>query len=335
MPFTYTAAAHTVYDSLQNRLDNDLERDTKSQYRSGVKKFMKFLQEMCPDLQLPLSELDWCLFIQWMRDNEKLAPGTAKQYVTTVGYFLECSGYPMPQWKHMKLLKRIKRQPKGLITAKSCRKQPIHWKLVQRIADIADHTRMDMSVFLTILFTGVAGFFRLGELLPANKQKVKQDRLLRVGHVQFYPSREEPDFMSIYLPYSKIDKFGLGVTIVIPSNPDDRYCPVQKMLALTTDREITEPLFLWPNGTIVTKAAFIRMLRDHLKALGIDWKQYSGHSLRRGAAVSAKASGASDELIKLLGRWSSDAYKIYLRSVPAHIQQLNTVLAAMRKAQPA
>ena len=124
--------------------------------------------------------------------------------------------------------------------------------------------------------------------------------------------------MSIYLPHSKIDKFGLWVIIVIVSNPDDRYCSVQKMLELTADREITEPLFLWPNGTLITKHAFIRMLRQHLKALRIDWKQYSGHSLRRGAAVSAKASGSSNELIKLLGRWSSDAYKIYLRSVPAH-----------------
>ena len=107
--------------------------------------------------------------------------------------------------------------------------------------------------------------------------------------------------MSIYLPYSKIDKFGLGITIVIPSNTESQYCPVQKMLALTDDREITEPLFVWPNGTLVTKHARIRMLREHLKALGIDWKQYSGHSIRRGAAVSAKTSGASDELIKLLG----------------------------------
>lgn len=335
MPDAYTDAARAVYDSLQTRLDTDISVDTRSSYRSGVKKYQKFLQQMCPDLMLPMTELDWMLFIQWMRDIEKHTPGTAKQYVITVGYFLECIGMAPPIWKSMKLLQRMKRQQKGLIQAKSCRKQPIHWRLVKRLVDVSSDNRDDVPVFLAILTLGVAGFFRLGEILVKNKQKIKVERMLRVGHVQFYPSRESAEYMSLYLPYSKVDKYGQGLTIVIPGNPDTRYCPVQRMLALTANRHITEPLFSWPNGTIVTKASFIKMLREHLRMLNIDWKQYSGHSLRRGAAVSAKASGASDELIKLLGRWSSDAYKIYLRSVPSHIQHLRAVLAGLQKVQNA
>ena len=120
---------------------------------------------------------------------------------------------------------------------------------------------------------------------------------------------------------------------MIPANPDHAYCPVRRMLVLTADRHITEPLFTWLNGTVVTSASFVKMLRQHLRLLHIDCKQFSRHSLRRGAAVSAKASGASDELIKLLGHWSSDAYKIYLRSIPAHIQHLVSMLAAMKKVQ--
>lgn len=333
MPTSYRDAAHPIYDALRDRLDNDIQDDTRSQYRSGVRKFMKFLQIMCPELQLPLTELDWLLFHQWMRDTERLAPGTAKQYVNNVNYFLECIGYPQPNWASMRLMKRVKRRQKGLIQAKSCRKQPVHWALVKRLVDIADVNRVDVPVFLAILCLGVAGFFRLGELLVKNKKKMKEERIIRVGHIQFYPSRVNPEYLSLFLPFSKVDKYGLGITIVIPANPDHAYCPVRRMLAITADRHITEPLFTWPNGTVVTSASFIKMLRQHLRLLHIDCKQFSGHSLRRGAAVSAKASGASDELIKLLGRWNSDAYKIYLRSVPAHIQHLVSMLAAMKKVQ--
>ena len=75
------------------------------------------------------------------------------------------------------------------------------------------------------------------------------------------------------------------------------------------------------------------MLRHYLKILGYDAKAFSGHSLRRGAAVSATAAGVSDALIQLLGRWSSDAYKVYLETTPVEIEHLNRLLDAMRKVQ--
>ena len=162
---------------------------------------------MCPDWQLPLTELDWLLFHQWMRDTERLVPGTSKQYVNNVNYFLECIGYPQPNWASMRLKKRVNRRQKGLIQAKACRKQPVHWGLVKQLVDIADVNRVDVPVFLAILCLGVAGFFRLGELLVKKKKKMKVERVIRVGHIQFYPSRVNPEYLSLFLPFSKVDKY--------------------------------------------------------------------------------------------------------------------------------
>jgi hypothetical protein len=57
---------------------------------------------------------------------------------------------------------------------------------------------------------------------------------------------------------------------------------------------------------------------------GISTFGYSGHSLRKGAAVTADRNGISRQDIKLLGRWKSDAVNIYIdeRQKPDHIQKI-------------
>jgi hypothetical protein len=195
--------------------------------------------------------------------------------------------------------------------------------------------RPECFVFITILLVGVAGFFRCGELLVKNRKQMNGPRTLQVGHVAFYPDRASPEFMSIFLSYSKTDKYGIrnGISILIPANPLAEFCPVQHMLMLVTDRDIMEPCFKWPNGRVVTKDSFVRMLKEMLKKTGVDDKAYSDHSMRRGAAISAKAAGCSDSLIQMLGRWSSDSYKIYLRNVPVKVSILNERLKLMRLVQ--
>jgi hypothetical protein len=60
-----------------------------------------------------------------------------------------------------------------------------------------------------------------------------------------------------------------------------------------------------------TRKWFLNSLRDLLIKAGINPVGYNGHSFRRGAAHSAAAAGMTDEEIKILRRWKSDAYKLY------------------------
>ena len=48
--------------------------------------------------------------------------------------------------------------------------------------------------------------------------------------------------------------------------------------------------------------------------LGYDPSLYSGHSYRAGAATTAGNLGFEEWEIKMLGRWNSSAYHIYLRN---------------------
>lgn len=75
---------------------------------------------------------------------------------------------------------------------------------------------------------------------------------------------------------------------------------------------------LWINANqqVPTRHWFISRLRIVLP------NTYAGHSLRAGGATYFAARGWSDDRIQALGRWSTDAYRIYIRENPVVLQAL-------------
>ena len=55
-------------------------------------------------------------------------------------------------------------------------------------------------------------------------------------------------------------------------------------------------------------------LQRCLAYCGLDTSRYKSHSFRIGGACHAADRGYSDGQIRALGRWKSDAFKVYLRS---------------------
>ena len=74
------------------------------------------------------------------------------------------------------------------------------------------------------------------------------------------------------------------------------------------------PLFLHNNHLPLTCSHMVNSTKLHIATLGLQTDQYSGHSYRIGGATDAANSGLSDWEIKLMGRWSSDAYLGYIRA---------------------
>ena len=61
----------------------------------------------------------------------------------------------------------------------------------------------------------------------------------------------------------------------------------------------------------MTHSQFVGAFKKLVKAVGLNWTQYSGHSFRRGGATFAFKLGVNPELIKYLGDWASEAYQRY------------------------
>ena len=84
---------------------------------------------------------------------------------------------------------------------------------------------------------------------------------------------------------------------------------------LPTVIKATRPraLFCFEDGCSITTGDVRDAVRRVMMAAGRDQRLYGAHSLRIGGATAALAAGVPPQLIRLMGRWSSDVYEIYCR----------------------
>lgn len=80
-------------------------------------------------------------------------------------------------------------------------------------------------------------------------------------------------------------------------------------------RRASTPLFRDPaTGLAITTEAVRNLVQSLMQRCGEDPREFGSHSLRIGGATALFASGASPTVIRTMGRWSSDLYKLYVRA---------------------
>lgn len=70
------------------------------------------------------------------------------------------------------------------------------------------------------------------------------------------------------------------------------------------------PLFLCQNGSLPTRSWFEKKFFHLLN------RDFGGHSPRAGGATFYAGLGLSESIIQAIGRWTSAAWKIYIRENP-------------------
>ena len=112
----------------------------------------------------------------------------------------------------------------------------------------------------------------------------------------------------INIKSSKTDPFKIGVTIRVGAT-NTECCPVHALLCFINCHNYRSgPLYTFSDGTFLTRNYVSNLLHRLWPGINIDT-----HSFRIGGASSAAAAGVADSTIQLLGRWSSNAYRRYIR----------------------
>ena len=128
--------------------------------------------------------------------------------------------------------------------------------------------------------------------------------------------------MKVFIKRSKTDTKNEGVSVLMGCSGQSvcAVCSMQSMLdtrrRCCLSMDPLSPLFLLSSGEALQKSYFVSETRHYIKAIGLNGADFSGHSYRAGSATAAALAGLADWEIKVLGRWSSQAYQQYIRTPP-------------------
>ena len=127
----------------------------------------------------------------------------------------------------------------------------------------------------------------------------------------------------LLIKVSKSDPFRHTCIVVVGRN-NSALCPVGELLKYLYYRVVIRRPF-FPDGSPFTRDLLNSKICNLLVSCGVVG-DYTGHSFRFGAATTAARVGLPVLLIKTVGRWSSDAYKLYIRTSELDIAAVSSKL---------
>ena len=131
----------------------------------------------------------------------------------------------------------------------------------------------------------------------------------------------------IHLKHSKNDPFGVGAWLHLGAT-GQRLCPVAVFLGyVAVQPPLLGPLFLFWDGTTLSKTRLIGSLCQVLQEVGVESSHSSGHSFRTRAATAAAKLWVSNSMIKVLGQWKSSAFTCYMRMPWKQLAQRSGLLS--------
>jgi hypothetical protein len=247
-----------------------------------------------------------------------LRPDTVSSYLS--GLCQQLEPY-FPNVRSSRLSPLVERTLKGCRRLKGVainRKRALTFSDLQLVFDTLSRSNSyDDHLFLAMLFTGFFALMRLGEISFPNDKKLRNWRkVTKRSSVVIIPN-EQYEF---HLPAHKADPFFEGNHIIIKKQ---QYCnldPLSVFLIYLANRDslfpLSSPLWLTSKGEVPTRYFFMSHMQCFFN------KDIGGQSMRAGGATSLAEHGVPPSLIQLIGRWSSDAFLIYMRKSPVLIQAL-------------
>ncbi|THH27792.1 hypothetical protein EUX98_g6401 [Antrodiella citrinella] len=318
--------SNTVADALSHRLiqaravalGHAIDNSTRESYTSHLQSYLTF----CKLHNFPIEPSPDTLSFYTVYMCHHIKPDSVDSYLSGICNQLEHLWPNVREIRRGHLVARSLAGCKRMLGTPARRKEPLEPTHLIYLLDRFPPNSHDNLLFRALLLSGFFALHRLGELVWPDKLALRSWRkvILR-SSVTLYNTG-----YGYLLPTSKTDAIFEGATIIIDSSHTqiNTFDPHACFLAYLTSRDshfsFQPALWLTASGSIPTRAWFLarlRVLRDMGGNLNV-----GGHSLRSGGATHFAVQGWPDDRIQALGRWSSDAFKIYIRKNPVVLQAL-------------
>ncbi|PPQ87712.1 hypothetical protein CVT24_008500 [Panaeolus cyanescens] len=168
--------------------------------------------------------------------------------------------------------------------------------------------------------TAFWGQCRLGELLPPSPRSTQLSSIPTRSHLTCSASKSRPPkSFNLHLPQTKTNRLGQTI-VILPQDNVSNPLPLLQNHLFVNQPPIHVPLFSYhssnhgPHHTFtLSKPTFLARCNSILTTLG--YEQISGHSFRIGGTSTLLASGIPSDVVKTMGRWSSDSFLRYWRHI--------------------
>lgn len=309
-----------------------LAKNTNRAYSCGEKRFLEFclmnrLQGPDGDV-LPASEGTLVYFASYLARTVRHS--TIKLYLAAVRNLHITAGYNDPL-KGKLLLRKVLRGILRYQGQQRIRRQPVTPKVLLAIRPVLQSwlSPRDFSMVWAAFNLAFFAFLRCSEFTYSGVRTFRPLFDLTTDCIAFHPSLARPQVMSVQLKSSKTDIFRQGQSLTIAST-SSTLCAVTAMQEyFLLAKPEPGPLFYFQSGRYLTRSTVSHLLRDSSRTAGLPHRSLKGHSFRIGAASVAAAAGLPDWLIKVLGRWSSDCYQLYIRTPQSTLESVAPRMAAV------
>ena len=286
----------------QQLISEGIANSTRKQYASGQRRFIEFC-DLLREQPFPASEV---LLLRFVAANASRVRGaTIQNYLSAIRFMHIANGFPNPmgEFERLRLVTRAlkKRSGTGKLRA------PVTVPMLNGFYENLDMRQYNDVLFWVMVCAGFFGFLRVSEFTVDGEYLPAYD--LNLADLSFRPDLSAA---ALRVKASKTDPFRRGADVIMGAT-GDRICPVSAFLAYVGRRSPAPGvLFRFQNGKPVSRTWFSKRLTKIVTAMQIVGK-ISSHSLRIGAATAAANAGVPENIIQILGRWASDAYKSYVR----------------------
>jgi hypothetical protein len=296
-------------------MSHSLELSTRHTYSSGLNSWIAFVNMHHFDIEPTPDTMSF--FIVYM--SRHISPRSVKAYLSGIVQSLE---HDFPNVREIRQSRLVTRALKGCLKmfAKPVqRKDPVSVNDLRFVEAKYRHSQdHDDFLFVALLFTGFHGLNRLGELTFPDDPSIRDWRkVIRRSSLILRPHE-----YTFQLPAHKADRFFEGNKVVVCAFPSTTrpFDPFPSFLRYLLSRDslfpASSPLWLTSSGKIPTRSFFISRFRS------IFSKSYGGASMRAGGATHLAKNQTTPECIRAIGRWSSDAWQVYIRIHPTLLQAL-------------
>lgn len=316
-PLNFPELPPSLAATICNTANHSITKGTWSSYRTARKMLDECEAKFAgKNFNFPLSEEASIIFCGWLLERG-LQAGTIESYFAGLRAFHLANGFSCVSLR-TPLINQIingrKHQPNSEEKGKRMPATPAVLKMIKKNLKSLNRKKKDKLLIWAVCTTAFAGAFRAGELLCKYSSHFDPSvNLMRedVREKQVSVDGKSITILQVKLKSEKTGRPGSSNWVDIYES-GNFICPIKahRKFAKSLCENSFCPHFQLESGKPYT----LRLFNSDLKELTANLEgSFSGHSFRIGLASMLGQLGFTDQEIKATGRWSSNAFEVYMR----------------------